>query len=387
MATTETFHAKTLKGFENILADELRALGAENVEPVNRGVNFSGGRAMLYKANYCLRTALRILMPIARFNAYNEQRLYSSISKIDWSEYMTVKKTFAIDAVVFSKVFTNSLFVEQKIKDAIVDQFRDKSSIRPSVNTKSPDIRINVHVTETSFLISLDSSGDSLHKRGYRIKNHVAAINEVLAAGMVMLTGWKGETPFVDPMCGSGTIAIEAALIAANIPPGVFREKFAFENWMDFDPVLFERVLENLPPTREIQVPILASDVDQESVNQSRANIRSAKLDDVITLEKIDFMEYQEQSEEVLLVINPPYGERITVLDIESMYRGIGTALKHKFGGSKAWLFTSNLEALKFIGLKPDKKLTLFNSNLECRYVKYSLFRGKLKEHKSNSAK
>ena len=342
---------------------------------------------MLYKANYCLRTALRILMPITRFSAYNEQRLYSSISKIDWSEYMTVKKTFAIDAVVFSKVFTNSLFVEQKIKDAIVDQFRDKSSIRPSVNTKSPDIRINVHVTETSFLISLDSSGDSLHKRGYRTKNHVAAINEVLAAGMVMLTGWKGETPFVDPMCGSGTIAIEAALIAANIPPGVFREKFAFENWMDFDPVLLERVLENLPPTREITVPILASDVDPESVSQSRANIRSAKLEDVITLEKIDFMEYQEQSEEVLLVINPPYGERITVLDIESMYRGIGTALKHKFGGSKAWLFTSNLEALKFIGLKPDKKLTLFNSNLECRYVKYSLFKGKLKEYKSNSAK
>ncbi len=381
----ETFHAKTLKGLENILAEELRLLGADNVEPVNRGVNFTGGRALLYKANFCLRTALRILMPISRFSAHNEQRLYNNISRIDWSQYLTVKKSFVIDAVVFSKVYTNSLYVEQKIKDAIVDQFREKSSLRPPVNTKTPDVRINVHVNETSFLISLDSSGDSLHKRGYKTKSHIASINEVLAAGMILLTDWRGEKPFIDPMSGSGTIAIEAALIAGNIPPGVFRKKYAFEDWLDFDPVLYERVMENLPPTREINVPILATDIDGESVSMIRANVRSAKLEDVITVNKQDFMEYPEQQDNAILVINPPYGERIVVADIEAMYSGIGSTLKHSFGGSKAWLFTSNFEAIKHIGLKPDKKLTLYNANLECRYIKYSLFKGKLKEHKSNS--
>ncbi len=384
MGSTETFHAKTLKGLENVLAEELRILGADNIDPVNRGVNFTGGRALLYKANFCLRTALRILMPISRFSAHNEQRLYTNISRIDWSQYLTVKKSFVIDAVVFSKVFTHSLYVEQKIKDAIVDQFREKSSLRPPVNTKNPDVRINVHVNETSFLVSLDSSGDSLHKRGYKTQSHLASINEVLAAGMVLLTDWHGEKPFIDPMSGSGTIAIEAALIAGNIPPGVFRKRFAFEDWLDFDQTLYERVLENIPATREINVPILASDVDPEAIQMIRANVRSAKLEDVITISKIDFREYPEQLDNALVIMNPPYGERLVVSDIEALYGDIGTTLKHKFGGSKAWLFTSNLEALKHVGLKPDKKITLHNASLECKYVKYSLFKGKLKEHKSN---
>jgi len=385
MGSTETFHAKTLKGLENTLAEELRLLGADNIEAVNRGVNFTGGRALLYKANFCLRTALRILMPISRFTAHNEQRLYTNISRIDWSQYLTVKKSFVIDAVVFSKVYTNSLYVEQKIKDAIVDQFRERSSLRPPVNTKSPDVRINVHVNETSFLVSLDSSGDSLHKRGYKTQSHMASINEVLAAGMVLLTDWRGEKPFIDPMSGSGTIAIEAALIAGNIPPGVFRKRFAFEDWLDFDPTLYERVLENLPPTREINVTINASDVDPEAIKMIHANVRSAKLEDIITISKIDFKEYPEQQDNAVVVMNPPYGERLVVSDIEAMYGDIGTTLKHRFGGSKAWLFTSNREALKHVGLKPDKKLTLYNASLECKYVKYSLFKGKLKEYKSNS--
>ncbi len=381
----ESFHAKTLKGLENVLADELRELGAENVEPVNRGVNFSGGRALLYKANFCLRTALRILMPITRFTAYNDKRLYSAIYGIDWSQYLNVKKSFAIDAVVFSRVFTHSLYLEQKIKDAIVDQFMENSSLRPSVNTKNPDVRINVHVTETSFLVSLDSSGESLHKRGYKTANHIAAINEVLAAGMIMLTGWKGEKPFLDPMCGSGTIPIEAALIAGNIPPGVFRKKFAFEDWLDFDPVLYERVIENLPESREIKVPIHASDHDMESVRQAKINVRYAKLDDVITIGKQDLMEYPEQEEEWMMIMNPPYGERIQVAEIEKLYNDIGSTLKHKFGGSKAWIFTSNFQALKHVGLKPDKKIILFNANLECKYVAYSMFKGKRKDYKSHS--
>lgn len=385
MGATETFHAKTLRGLENILAEELRLLGADNIETVNRGVNFTGGRAMLYKANYCLRTALRILMPISRFTAHNEQRLYNNISRIDWSQYLTVKKSFVIDAVVFSKVFTNSLFIEQKIKDAIVDQFREKSSLRPPVNTKSPDIRINVHVHETSFLISLDSSGDSLHKRGYKRQSHLASLNEVLAAGMVLLTGWHGEKPFIDPMSGSGTIAIEAALIAGNIPPGVFRKRYAFEEWLDFDPALYERVLENLSPTKEINEPIVASDIDPEAIQMIRANVRSVKLEDIITVKKLDFKEYPVQSDNAVVVINPPYGERLMVSDIEALYGSIGTTLKHSFGGSKAWIFTSNFQALKHVGLKPDKKITLYNANLECKFLKYSMFKGKLKEYKSSS--
>lgn len=385
MGATDTFHAKTLKGLENTLAEELRLLGADNIEPVNRGVNFTGGRALLYKANYCLRTALRILMPISRFTAHNEQRLYTNISRIDWSQYLTVKKSFVIDAVVFSKVYTNSLYVEQKIKDAIVDQFREKSSLRPPVNTKSPDVRINVHVNETSFLVSLDSSGDSLHKRGYKTQSHLASLNEVLAAGMVLLTDWRGEIPFIDPMSGSGTIAIEAALIAGNIPPGVFRKRFAFEDWLDYDSALYEMVLDNLPPTKEINVPIVASDIDPDAIQMIKANVRSVKLEDIITINKIDFMEYPEQSEKSVVIMNPPYGERLVVADIESLYGDIGTTLKHKFGGSKAWVFTSNFQALKHVGLKPDKKITLYNASLECKYVKYSMFKGKLKEHKSSS--
>lgn len=381
----EVFHAKTLKGLENVLADELRQLGAENIEAVNRGVNFTGGRAILYKANFCLRTALRILMPVTRFTAHNDRRLYSAIFRIDWSQYLSVKKTFAVDAVVFSRTFTNSLYVEQKIKDAIVDQFMEQTSLRPSVNTKYPDVRINVHVSETSFLISLDSSGESLHKRGYRKGTHIASMNEVLAAGLVLLTGWKGEKPFLDPMCGSGTLPIEAALIAGNIPPGVFRKRFAFEDWLDFDQVLYDRVLENLPPTKEIKVAIKAADISNESVHQARANVRAAKLDDIISVEKQDFMECPVQEDEMLLLMNPPYGERIEVAEIEELYRNIGSVLKHRFGGSKAWLFSSNLQAIKHVGLKPDKKLTLYNANLECKYLAYSMFKGKRKEFISQS--
>ena len=380
-----SFHAKTLKGLENVLAGELRDLGADDVVVVNRGVNFSGGKAMLYKANYCLRTALRILMPVARFSAHNEARLYSAVYKIDWSQYLSIKKLFAIDAIVFSRTFKNSLYVEQKIKDAIVDQFMEQNSIRPSVNVKSPDIRINVHVSETSFLISLDSSGDSLHKRGYRTANHPASINEVLAAGMIKLTGWKGEIPFLDPMCGSGTLAIEAALIAANIPPGVFGRKYAFEDWLDFDQLLYERVLDMLPATKEVKVPIRASDIESESVRLTKNNIRNAKLADIIEVKKQDFLAYPEQDAAFIIVMNPPYGERLQVSGIEKLYTGIGSLLKHKFGGSRAWILSSHLQAMKHIGLKPDKRITLYNAKLECKFVSYSMFKGKHKDHKSQS--
>jgi putative N6-adenine-specific DNA methylase len=382
---TNQFHAKTFKGLENILAEELKQIGATEVTPVNRGVDFQGSIAMMYKANLYLRTALRVLMPIAKFKAYDEEMLYKKIMNIDWSEYMTYKNSFAIDAVTFSSVFRNNHYVEQKVKDAIVDQFRNKTSLRPSVDIKNAEIKVNLHVNETYFTVSLDSSGESLHKRGYRKQVHLASLSEVLAAGMVLLSGYKGDRTFINPMCGSGTIAIEAAMIAANIFPGITGRGYSFQNWPDFDPILFERLLEAMPEPREPAYPIMATDIDKEAIRITKANARIVGLDKLITIKNIDFIKNEDIMEPALVILNPPYGERMQIENINDLYSGIGTSLKHKYPGTEAWIFSSNKEAIKFIGLKPDKKITLFNAGLECRYLKYSLFEGTRKSFKSHS--
>lgn len=377
---TQQFHAKTLKGLEEVLADELKAIGATDVVPVNRGVNFSGSVAMMYKANLYLRTALRILMPISKFRAMNEDMLYKKVMAIDWSGYMTYKNSFAIDAVTFSKTFRNNHYVELKIRDAIVDQFRKNTTLRPSVDLKNAEIRINVHVQETNITISLDSSGESLHKRGYRKIMHPASLSEVLAAGLVLLTGWNGDRPFINPMCGSGTIALEAAMIAANIYPGITGRGYAFQHWPDFDRLLFERVLEEIPEPRNMTYPVIASDIDREAIRITRSNARLLGLDKYLVIEKRDFLGSVGTDEPSVIIMNPPYGERLEVDNIEMLYQGIGTTLKHNYPGSTAWLFSANMEATKFIGLKPEKKYTLFNAGLECRYLHYSLFKGTRKE-------
>ncbi|MCF8225532.1 MAG: methyltransferase [Bacteroidales bacterium] len=383
----QAYHAKTLKGLENVLAEELMELGALDVHPVNRGVNFNGSTAILYKSNIYLRTALRILMKIKSFKAGTEQQLYNQVKSIDWSEYMTFKHSFAIDAVSFSEKFRNSHFIELKVKDAIADQFREKTSIRPSVDKKNPDVRINVHVNDDFFTISLDSSGESLHKRGYRKYQHAASMSEVLAAGMVLLTGYRGERPFVDPMCGSGTIAIEAALIASGKIPGAFKRRYGFQNWTGFDPLLFERIREQIPAEEIPGFPIVAADIDKEAVRITSANVRDAGLDDIVTVRQMDIMEANSTDSPSLVVMNPPYGERLDAGNLQTMYSGIGNILKHKFAGSEAWIFTSNMEALKYVGLKPEKKIQLFNGKLDCRFVKYRLFSGTRKHYvKSNSS-
>lgn len=370
------YHAKTLKGFEQLLAGELRAIGAEDVRPVNRGVDFSGSTSMMYKANYCARTALRILKPIARFKAFNEEKLYRKIREIDWSEYMTYKHSFAVDAVTFSKVFRNNHYVELKIKDAIADQFRDATSLRPSVNLKNADIRINVHVQETFFTISLDSSGESLHRRGYKKFAHPASLSEVLAAGMVMLTGYTGDRVLRNPMCGSGTIALEAAMIASGIFPGAMGRTYAFQNWPEYDPVLFERLIESLPAPVLPSHPILATDSAPDAVRMTKNNARVAGLEDHIQVKKEDFLGEGEVCEPSLLIMNPPYGERMEVDDIGTLYGGIGTTLKHRYPGSEAWIYSASQEALQSVGLKPDKKIPLFNAGLEGKFMKYQLFSG-----------
>jgi len=382
MAQFEKYHAKTFKGMEQMLATELTALGAEKVEVVNRGVTFYGRRALMYKVNLASRLALRVLLPILEFEINNVEGLYRKVKQFEWEQFLDIKMDFAIDSVVHSRHFSNSFFASQKVKDAIVDRFRDRTSIRPSVNRENPDLLINLHISDRRVTISLDSSGGSLHKRGYREGNFEAPLNEVLAAGMIMATGWRGETPFLDPMCGSGTLAIEAALIAANIPPGIFKKQYGFENWKEFDRELLEHVAQNLPQEKEVKVPIIARDVDPEAVKMTRALVKSMDLSHLITVEELDF-EASEPMEEMTIVMNPPYGERLKTDDIESLYGMIGSTLKHKFPGSDAWILSSSGKAMKRVGLKPSSKQQLFNGPLECSYVNYKTFKGNWKDYKT----
>jgi len=387
MTGPEKFHAKTLKGLEPLLAEELKSLGASRTDIVNRGVTFYGGIALMYRVNLASRLALRVLLPILRFEAGDSDTLYRKVRRFDWSSYLDNRMTFSIDSVVHSPHFNNSQYVSQRVKDAIVDRFREATNLRPSVNREQPDLLINVHISGKWVTISLDSSGGSLHRRGYRTGHGYfeAPLNEVLAAGMVMISGWEGQTPFLDPMCGSGTLAIEAALIAANIPPGIFRKQYGFENWKDFDRDLMEHVAQKLSNEREVGVPIIARDKDSEAVDLTRRQVKQMDLQHIITVEQGDLAD-TEGMEGVTLITNPPYGERMKSDDIESLYSMIGSTLKHKYPGSDTWILSSSKKALGRVGLKPATKRVLFNGSLECSYVNYKTFHGNWKDHKAQSA-
>ena len=385
MAQPEKFHAKTLKGFESLLADELKSLGAERTEIVNRGVDFYGGRALLYRVNLASRLSIRVLLPLFRFEATDADTLYRRVKRYDWSLHMDNKMTFAIDPVVHSPYFNNSHYVSQKVKDAIADRFREQTHLRPSVNKDQPDLLINVHISGRWVTLSLDSSGGSLHKRGYRTGQFEAPLNEVLAAGMIMTTGWSGDTPFLDPMCGSGTLAIEAALIAAGIPPGIFRKQYGFENWKDFDQELMEHVVKNLPQEKEVKVPIIARDIDPEAVKLVRQQVEQMELSHLIEVEQADFAD-TKGAEGTTIVMNPPYGERMKPGDIDSLYGIIGTTLKHNYPGADAWILSSSKQAMGRVGLKPASKRMLYNGSLECSYVNYKTFKGNWKDHKSGKS-
>ncbi len=380
MIKAEKFHAKTLKGLEALLARELQSLGAEKTEVVNRGVNFYGGRALIYRVNLGSRLALRVLLPVFHFEATDAHTLYRKIKQFDWSLYLDNRMTFAIDPVVHSPHFKNSQFVAQKVKDAIADRFRELTSLRPSVRLVEPDLLINVHISGKRVTVSLDSSGGSLHKRGYRTGHFEAPLNEVLAAGMVMISGWDGSTPFLDPMCGSGTLAIEAALLAAGIPPGIFRKQYGFENWKDFDRELMEHVAHQLSPETKVAVPVVARDIDPVAVEMTRKQVKHLDLQHIITVEQADFMQ-SEGGEGLTILMNPPYGERLKHEDLESLYGQIGSTLKHKYPGSNAWILSSSKKALGKVGLKPASKRILFNGALECSFVNYITFKGKRKDH------
>lgn len=377
--------AKTLYGLEPLLAGELRQLGASAVEEGTRNVSFEGDTGFMYKANLCCRTAIKILKPIHAFNIFNEDDLYKKVYDMPWEDYMSVNGSLAVDATVFSKQFTHSKYVSLKTKDAIVDRFRDKTGERPDVDLDHPTLRINVHIDRNICTISLDSSGSSLHKRGYKTESTLAPINEVLAAGMIMLSGWNGQCDLLDPMCGGGTILTEAAMIAANIPPNLNREEFAFEHWPDFDVNLFE-VIENaaLKKITDFRYKIYGYDVDPVSIKKAKQNVRNANLEEFISLEVKDFFQSEKTTEgPMFLVFNPPYDERISVGDIEAFYEKVGTTLKHGYPGSQAWLITSNMEALKSVGLRPSAKIRLFNGKLDSRFVRYELYEGSKKAKKT----
>jgi putative N6-adenine-specific DNA methylase len=335
---------------------------------------------IIYKSNYLLRTALRVLKEIEFFYFKNVDQFYLKCKDIDWINYFSVDQSFVIHSTVGnSKDFTNSMFASLKAKDAIADYFRNKLGKRPNVDTENPEIVIDLHVHGDSCTISLDSSGESLHKRGYRINQGEAPLNEVLAAGMIQLTGWAGNSDFLDPMCGSGTLPIEAAMIAYNIPAGKFRKNYAFENWRDFDQLLFDSVKQTIVK-KDFNYNIFASDISGSNLLNAQTNARRALVFNKIKFQVSDFKDLKTELNHGLIIINPPYGERLKENDLNELYAMMGERLKHQFTGNDAWILSSSMESFKFVGLKPEVKLDLFNGSLKCKYNHYKLFSGKRKE-------
>ena len=378
--------AKTFKGLEEVLAQELIELGANDVQIERRAVSFKGDKSLLYRANLCLRTASRVLVPIICFRAKDTDGLYEQLKRIDWSKYMTAETSFAIDATVYSEDFRNSRFVTYRVKDAIVDYWSARAGKRPNIQVTNPDLLLNVHIADKQITVSLDSSGESLHKRGYRVATTEAPINEALAAGMLLMAGWKGQSDFYDPMCGSGTLLIEAALVARNIAPGVFRQSFAFEKWPNFDADLWSEIYNDDSHEREFEHKIYGSDASFYAIQQATKNVKSAGVSRDVELRQIRLEELKLPSpltdnRSPLVMMNPPYGERLkSNKEMEDLYSAIGTALKHQFAGATAWIISSNEAAMKCIGLKPSKKLRLLNGELDCQFNKYELFQGKRNE-------
>ena len=373
---------KTFFGLEEILAEEIRKLGGANVEVKNRAVNCEGDLGFLYKINYSARTALKILVPVLTFKAWDENRFYDKLFAFPWDELMTVDQTFAIDTTIYSERFNHSQFISLKMKDAIADYFNFKFRKRPSVDTQQPDVKFHLHIDRELVTISVDSSGDPLFKRGYRKEQGEAPINEVLASGMLQLAGWDGKGDFLDPMCGSGTLLIEAAMIAMDLPAQIFRKKFGFQNWLNYDAELFQTIKDvRINRVKEFTGKIVGYDLDSNMLHASRINIESAEMEDVIEVRDQDFFESKKELFPLLMVFNPPYDERIEIADDE-FYKRIGDTFKKSYPNTLAWLISSDLDAMKKIGLRPSRKIKLFNGKLECRFMQYEMYEGTKRTHK-----
>lgn len=377
--------AKTLFGMEKVLAKELLDLGAQNIQIGNRIVSFMGDKGFIYKSNLCLHTALKILKPIHKFKANSNEELYSELYNYEWGEYMNESNTFIFDSVLSGNIFTHSLFVSQKAKDALVDKFRDQNINRPNVDLKYPDFRFHLHINNNDCSLLLDSSGESLHKRGYRMSTNIAPINEVLAAGIIKLSGWDKSIDFIDPMCGSGTFLIEAAMMASNIPANINRDEFAFEKWPDWDLDLFELIQNSLlKKVKEPSISIYGYDKAPSAILKAKQNINQANLGDFISVNQSSFFETTKSSNKKLhLITNPPYGERLKG-DIKELYKNIGDTLKTHYPDTDAWFISSNLDAMKYVGLRPSRKIKLFNGKLESRLLNFPIYSGTKRIHKLN---
>ncbi len=370
--------AKTLYGLEPVAEQELKAFGIQNMQRMNRAFAFDCDLEQLYRINLGARSILRVLVKVSSFKAHNDRHLYSQASKVNWEKYLGVEQSFAIDATVNGKRFRHSRYAALKVKDAIVDQFRKKFDQRPNVNTDAPDVRINLHISETDVTLSIDSSGESLEKRGYRTESNAAPMSECLAAGMLLLSGWDGKNPLLDAMTGSGTLAIEAALLASNTPPSLHRP-FGFQSWDNYDKALFNRIeLELRNGITEITTRIVARDADIDAIRIAKRNARRAGLVDQITFEQKDFLQSEPIAEKGFVFMNPPYGERLEEDEqMPEFYGEVGRHLKHQFVGTQLWVISGNLPALKRLGLKPDHRHKVFNGAIECRINGYTLFAGK----------
>ncbi|MCU0370673.1 MAG: THUMP domain-containing protein [Bacteroidales bacterium] len=370
--------AKTFEGFEEVLARELRDMGAEEIDLLKRGISFTGDKRLLYMANYQCRTALRILVPVSSFRASTDAMLYDGVRAVPWEKWLDFRGKFAVDSVISFSHFKHSGYVSLKAKDAIADRFRDKFGKRPDVSTYDPDVRVNVHLFKDECTVSIDSSGASLHLRGYRREQTEAPINEVLAAGLILLSGWDRKTPFLDPMCGSGTLLIEAALIAGRVPAGYYRPLFGFEKWKDFDRKLWDIVKRECEEKIvEPAAPIRGYDKDDKAVRACLSNIEEAGVEDFVKVEPADFNTSLPPFPRGFLLTNPPYGERIKVDDLKQFYKDLGDVLKQKYAGYTAWLLGYDMEAMKFVGLRPSRKIMVMNGPLECRFLKFDLYEGK----------
>jgi len=373
---------KTFFGLEPVLAEEIKKLGGANVEIKNRAVNCEGDLGFLYKINYSARTALKILVPVLTFKAWDESRFYDKLFAFPWDDYMSVDQSFAIDATVYSERFRHSQFMSQKMKDAVVDYFKFHHRKRPNVDTTDPDIKFHLHIDRELVTVSLDASGDALFKRGYRREQGEAPINEVLASGMLQLAGWDGKGNFLDPMCGSGTLLIEAAMIAMDLPAQIFRKKFAFQNWKNYDAELFQKIKEvRINRIKEFTGKIVGYDLDSQMLNAAHLNVEAAEMEDVIEIKRQDFFESKKELFPLLMVFNPPYDERIEITDDE-FYKKIGDTFKKSYPNTLAWFISSDLDAAKKVGLRPSRRIKLFNGKLECRFLQFEMYEGTKKVHK-----
>lgn len=375
---------KTFFGLEEILAKEIQQLGGRNVEIKNRAVNCEGDLGFLYKINYSSRLAVKIMIPIFTFKAYNEDNFYHRLLKFDWEKYLDLDQTFAIDATVYSETFKHSQFMSLKMKDAIVDYFRNKTGRRPNIEAKNPNIKFHLHIDRELVTISLDSSGDPLFKRGYRKSQSEAPINEVLASGMLQLAGWDGKGNFLDPMCGSGTLLIEAAMIALDLPAQIFRKNFGFQQWKNYEPELFQKIKEfRIKRIKDFGGKIIGYDTDERALNAAKINIETAELEEVIEVKKQDFFDSKKEHFPLLMVFNPPYDERLKIND-DAFYKKIGDTFKQNYPNTLAWLISSDLEAVKKIGLRPSRKIKLLNGKLETRFLQYEMYEGSKREKFNN---